>query len=99
MDSNVVSLVDTVFSYGRLVQMLQSVVPLIFLQFGVHGTACLDNTEMDLSEIRGSNVDWIGQAKDRDMWRALVNAVGCHICREIPDCLQNQWCLEQCSAP
>jgi hypothetical protein len=30
---------------------------------------------MDLGEVGSSDVDWIGLAKDRDMWRALVNSV------------------------
>jgi hypothetical protein len=30
---------------------------------------------MDLLEIGWSGVDWIGLAKDREKWRALVNAV------------------------
>jgi hypothetical protein len=30
---------------------------------------------MDLGEIGCGGVDWIALAKDRDKWRALVNAV------------------------
>jgi hypothetical protein len=30
---------------------------------------------MDRLEIGGGGEDWIGLAKDRDKWRALVNAV------------------------
>jgi hypothetical protein len=30
---------------------------------------------MDLFEIGGGGVDWIGLAQDRYRWRALVNAV------------------------
>jgi hypothetical protein len=30
---------------------------------------------MDLLEIGGGGMDWIGLAKDRDKWGALVNAV------------------------
>jgi hypothetical protein len=30
---------------------------------------------MDLVEVGSGDVDWIGLAQDRDMWRALVNAV------------------------
>jgi hypothetical protein len=33
------------------------------------------NIKMDLLEIGWGCVDWIGLAQDRDMWRALVNAV------------------------
>jgi hypothetical protein len=31
--------------------------------------------KIDLGEIGLGSVDWIGLAKDRDQWRALVNAV------------------------
>jgi hypothetical protein len=30
---------------------------------------------MDLGEVRWGDVDWIGLAKDRNRWRALVNSV------------------------
>jgi hypothetical protein len=35
----------------------------------------VDNIKMDLFEIVWGGVDWIGLAKDRGKWRALVNAV------------------------
>jgi hypothetical protein len=35
----------------------------------------MDNIKMDLSEIGLSVVDWIGLAKDRYRWRALVKLV------------------------
>jgi hypothetical protein len=35
----------------------------------------LDNTRMDLVEVGWGDVDWIGLAQDRDMWRALMNSV------------------------
>jgi hypothetical protein len=35
----------------------------------------LDNITMDLVEVGWGDVDWIGLARDRDRWRALVNAV------------------------
>jgi hypothetical protein len=35
----------------------------------------VDNIRMDLGEVRWSDVDWIGLAKDRNRWRALVNSV------------------------
>jgi hypothetical protein len=34
-----------------------------------------DNIKMDLREVGFGVVDWIGLARDRDRWRALVNAV------------------------
>jgi hypothetical protein len=30
---------------------------------------------MDLGEVGGGDVDWIGLAKDRNRWRVLVNSV------------------------
>jgi hypothetical protein len=35
----------------------------------------VDNIKMDLGEIGWRGVDWIVLAKDRDKWKALVNAV------------------------
>jgi hypothetical protein len=35
----------------------------------------VDNIRMDLGEVGWSNVDWIGLAKDRNRWRALVNSI------------------------
>jgi hypothetical protein len=35
----------------------------------------VDNIRMDLGEVGWGDVDWIGLAKDRNRWRALVNAV------------------------
>jgi hypothetical protein len=34
-----------------------------------------DNIRMDLREIGWGGMDWIGLARDRDQWRALVNTV------------------------
>jgi hypothetical protein len=35
----------------------------------------VDNIRMDLEEVGWGDVDWIGLAKDRNRWRALVNWV------------------------
>jgi hypothetical protein len=35
----------------------------------------VDNNRMDLGEMVWGVVDWIGLAKDRNRWRALVNSV------------------------
>jgi hypothetical protein len=35
----------------------------------------VDNIRMDLGEVVWGNVDWIGLAKDRNRWRAVVNWV------------------------
>jgi hypothetical protein len=35
----------------------------------------VDNIRIDLGEIGWGDVDWIGLAKDRNRWRALVNSV------------------------
>jgi hypothetical protein len=35
----------------------------------------VDNIKMDIGEVGWGDVDWIGLAKDRNRWRALVNSV------------------------
>jgi hypothetical protein len=35
----------------------------------------VDNIRMDLGEVVWGDVDWIGLAKDRNRWRALVNSI------------------------
>jgi hypothetical protein len=34
----------------------------------------VNNIKMDLGEVGWGDVDWIGLAKDRNRWRALVNS-------------------------
>jgi hypothetical protein len=34
-----------------------------------------DNIRMDRGEVGWGDVDWIGQTKDRNRWRAVVNSV------------------------
>jgi hypothetical protein len=34
-----------------------------------------DNIRIDLGEVGWGGVEWIGLAKDRNRWRALVNSV------------------------
>jgi hypothetical protein len=35
----------------------------------------VDNIRMDLGEVGWGDVHWIGLAKDRNRWRAVVNSV------------------------
>jgi hypothetical protein len=35
----------------------------------------VDNIRMDLGEMGWGDMDWIGQAQDKNKWRALVNSV------------------------
>ena len=36
---------------------------------------CVDNIRMDLQEVGGVYMDWIGLVQDRDRWRTLESAV------------------------
>jgi hypothetical protein len=35
----------------------------------------VDNIRLDLGVVGWGDVDWIGQAKDRNRWRGIVNSV------------------------
>jgi hypothetical protein len=35
----------------------------------------VDNIRIDLGEVGWGDVDWIGLAKDRNRWRAVVNSL------------------------
>jgi hypothetical protein len=35
----------------------------------------MDNVRMDLTEVGWGDVNWIGLAKDRNRWRAVMNSV------------------------
>jgi hypothetical protein len=41
---------------------------------GRPGCRWVNNIMMDLVEVGWGDVDWIGLARDRDKWRALVNS-------------------------
>jgi predicted small integral membrane protein len=42
---------------------------------GRPGRRLVDNIRMDLGEVGWVDLNWIGLAKDRNRWRALVNSV------------------------
>jgi hypothetical protein len=42
---------------------------------GKPGRRWVDNIRMDFGEVGWGDLDWIGLAKDRNRWRALVNSV------------------------
>jgi hypothetical protein len=42
---------------------------------GIPRCRWVGNIRMDLGEVGQGYVDWIGLAKDRNKWRALVNSV------------------------
>jgi hypothetical protein len=37
----------------------------------------MDNIKRGLGEVEWGDVDWIGLAKDKNRWRALVNSMKC----------------------
>ena len=42
---------------------------------GRRGRRWVDNIRMDLQEVGGGHMYWIGLAQDRDRWRTLVSGV------------------------
>jgi hypothetical protein len=40
---------------------------------GIPRRRWVDNIRIDLGEVGWGDVDWIGLAKDRNRWRAVVN--------------------------
>jgi hypothetical protein len=54
MKLNAVSEVDSLFSHGRLVWFFKTNVPLMLVQPGFHGTACLPI--VDLASLAGESV-------------------------------------------
>jgi hypothetical protein len=47
----------------------------VLLPLGRPRRRWVDNTKMDLREIRWDGMDWIDLAQNRDQWSALVNTV------------------------
>jgi hypothetical protein len=41
----------------------------------------VDNIRMNLGEVGWCDVDWIGLAKNRNRWRAVVNSVNLRVAR------------------
>jgi hypothetical protein len=42
---------------------------------GIPRCRWVDHIRMDLREVEWGDVDWIGLAKNRNRWRAVVNSV------------------------
>jgi hypothetical protein len=57
-------------AYRLLVRKLEGKRPL-----GRPRRRWVDNIRMDLGEVGWGDVGWIGLAKDRNRWRALVNSI------------------------
>jgi predicted nucleotidyltransferase len=51
----------------------------------------MDTIKVDLVEIKWGGVDWTVLAQDREIWRALVNAV---MGETITGWVHNSWALE-----
>jgi hypothetical protein len=60
-----------IFTAEQQVYMLGT----FFYLTGTYTRRWVDNIRKDLGEVGWSDVDWIGLAKDRNRWRALVNSV------------------------
>jgi hypothetical protein len=68
---------------------------------GRTGRRLEDNIKIDFKETKWNGMDWINLAQDRDLLRALVNAVmnfGSIKCREILEYLRNWWPLKKGSS-
>jgi hypothetical protein len=50
----------------------------------------VNNTKMDHGEVEWGGVDWIGLARDRYKWRALMNAV-INLWRAFVSAVMNLW--------
>jgi hypothetical protein len=61
---------DSRCAYRVLVQKREGIKPL-----GRPRRRCGDNIKINLREVGWEGMDWIDLAEDRDMWRAVVNAV------------------------
>jgi hypothetical protein len=49
--------------------------PEVKRQLGRPRRRWVDNIRMDLGEVGWGDVDWIGLAKERNRWRAVVNSI------------------------
>jgi hypothetical protein len=71
----------TVFSHKKKLKFVKGVYRLLVGKpegkrpLGRPRRRWVNNIKMDLGEAGWGDVDWIGLAKDRNRWRALVNSV------------------------